>query len=225
MAGTNTERGAEGEGVPAGSQPTFSFSGCSCALCFMCDILSPHYRHKSPECTLETFPCSSQIGKDPSQRKTQHTANGKRLQSPLFSCTENTLVLKGIGKKMCMLQACDKVVSPSSAAVVKEQFLQSSQKWSRKVSYLPVWWREFLSFSSVPLLAPGTGVFLPGVLRVCVIALNGSMESLSAGLPLGRSTLRWVCEPSAVAPTLSSCPEMAFSPLGVDLPQSHSQRP
>lgn len=116
------------EGVPAGSQPTFAFSGCSCGFCFMCDILSPCYRHKRLESTLETFSCSSQIGKDPSQRKTQHTVNRKQLQCSLFSCTENTLMLKGIGRKICMLQACYKQVSPPSEAVVKEKFLQSSQK-------------------------------------------------------------------------------------------------
>lgn len=125
---TQKGRGAEGEGVPAGSQHTFSFSGCSCGFCFVCDLLSPYYRHKSLECTPETFPCSSQIGKDPSQRKTQHPANGKPLQCPLFSCTENTLVLKDIGRKICVLQARYEVVSPSSEAVVKEQFLQSNQK-------------------------------------------------------------------------------------------------
>lgn len=67
------------------------------------------------------------------------------------------------------------------------------------------------------------GSFCQEASRVCMIPLDSSTESLSPGLPLDNSTqphscnLRWVCEHSAVATTLPSCPEMAFGPLGVAL--------
>lgn len=154
----------------------------------MCNILSLYYRHESPECTLETFPCSSQIGKDPSQRKTQHTANGKQLQCPLFSRTENTLVLKGIGRKMCMLRACYKVVSPSIEAVGKNRSCRAARSEAGRFHICHCDGGSLSGGPLCPSWHQALGSFCQESFRVCMITPKGYRESLGPGLPLDNST-------------------------------------
>lgn len=92
-------------------------------------------------------------------------------------------MLKGIGRNVCMLQACYKVVSPSSQRTVpaeqpevkQESFIFASvMEGVSQGGPLSLSWHQVL------------GSFCQASFRVCMI--SPSMESLTPGLPLDDST-------------------------------------
>ena len=116
----------------------------------------------------------------PDRQRPKDTTESKvepELRFPfILLCWKAPWCSRALAGKFCTLQACYEVASPPSEAVGDELSPQRSQKWSRKVLCLPLWWREAL----------GEGPWHSGVLcqdssRIRRVPPSG--RSPSTGLP------------------------------------------